>query len=84
MHDLAVQDGRPADEIPGDGLRQRFECFERISVARYQPAGTALDIGNSSKAIQFWLKNPIRMVEGRVEACQRHRRDVGEDHVTLF
>jgi hypothetical protein len=28
MNDLAVQDGRPAGEIPGDGLRQRFECFE--------------------------------------------------------
>jgi hypothetical protein len=37
--------------------------------ARYQPAGAGLDISNSSKTVEFWLKNPIQMLEGRIETC---------------
>ena len=62
MHDLAIQDGRPAGELLGNGLRQRFERFKSVPVARYQPAGAALDISDSSKTIHFWLKNPIGML----------------------
>jgi hypothetical protein len=42
MHDLAVQNGAPAREILSNGLCQPFKRFERIPVARYQPAGTVL------------------------------------------
>jgi hypothetical protein len=58
-HDLAAQDGAPAGELLADGLRQRFEGFERIPIARYQPAGAALDISESPRTIQLRLKNPI-------------------------
>ena len=83
MHDLAVQDGAPAGELLANGLRQRFECLERIPIAGHQPAGAALDISDRSKAIQFRLEDPVRMLKGRVEARQRHRSDAGEAHVTL-
>jgi len=53
MYDLAVQDGKPASEFLGNGLRERFKCLERIPIARYQPAVAALDIGDSSKTIEL-------------------------------
>jgi hypothetical protein len=34
MHNLAVQDGGPASEFLGNGLRERFECLEHIPIAR--------------------------------------------------
>ena len=80
MHDLAVQDGAPAGELLANGLRQRFECLERIPIAGHQPAGAALDISDGAKAVHFGLKDPVRMLEGPVEARQRHRRHVGKAH----
>jgi hypothetical protein len=53
-------------ELLADGLCQRLKCFERIPVARYQPAGAALDISESSKTIQLWLKDAVRMLERRI------------------
>src|SRR5262249_8389816 len=58
MHNFAVQDGRPASELLGNGLRERFKCLKRIPVARYQPAGAALDISESSKTVHFRLEDP--------------------------
>jgi hypothetical protein len=52
--------------------------FERIPVARYQPAGTALEISDRSKPIQFRLEDKVRMLERRIDAGQRHRSDAGE------
>ena len=79
---MIERDGRPAGEILGNGLRQRFERLKRIPVARYQSAGAALDISDSSEAIHLRLKNPIRMLEGRIEAC--YGSDAGEAHATLI
>jgi hypothetical protein len=62
MHDLAVQDGGQTGKILPDGLRQRFKRLKRIPVARYQPAD-AVDIGDSPKAIQFRLEDPVGMLE---------------------
>jgi hypothetical protein len=39
---------------------------ERIPVARYQPAGAALDIRDSSKAIQLRLEDKVRVIGRRV------------------
>jgi probable HAF family extracellular repeat protein len=60
----------------------RFEGFERIPVARYQPAGAALHVSESPETIQR-LEDPVRMLEGCIETDQWHRSDAGEAHVTL-
>jgi hypothetical protein len=63
--------------------RQRLERLKRIPVARYQSAGPAFDLGDSPKSIQLRLKNPVWMLERRIESRQRHRSDAGEAHATL-
>jgi hypothetical protein len=84
MHDLAVQDGAATGELLADGLRQRLEGLKRIPVAQYQPAGSALDMSDSPKAVQLRLEDPVTMLDRRIEPCQRHRSDAGEAHATLF
>jgi len=61
MHDLAVQDGRPAGEIQGDGLGERFERFNaggdpKVSLVVWN-GGVAqremdlLDVGNGCASL---------------------------------
>ena len=84
MHDFAVQNCGAASEFLGDRCGQRLECLKRIPVARYQSAGAALDISDSSKTVHLRLKDPVGMLEGHIEACQRRRGDAGEADVSVF
>jgi hypothetical protein len=65
-------------------LAQRFKCLKHIPVARYQPAGAALDISDSPETIQLRLEDKVRVIERRTESrpCQGHRCHVRE--IQLF
>ena len=80
-HDLSVQDGGAAREILSYRSGQRLERLKRMPVARYESAGSGLDVRDGAESIQLRLKDPVWVIEWPVEARQRHRTDSGEGHL---
>jgi hypothetical protein len=60
---------------------QRREHAELVPMPRLQPAGALFQIRQSPEPVQLRLEDPVRMIEGRIEACQRHRCHVREIHL---
>jgi hypothetical protein len=56
---------------------------QKMKKAYLQPAGAAVDISYSAKAVQLRLEDPICVIEWRIKPRQGHRSDAGEAHVTL-
>jgi len=83
MDDLAVQDGAAAGEFLADGLRQRLKGFERISVARHQPAGAAFDIKRLLENRPTRLEIESGCLKGTSKRANGIGVNAGEAHVTL-
>lgn len=80
-HDLAIEQHRLALHRIGDVLSQAVKARERVAVARYEAAGTVLDIGQSAKAAVLELKDPVWMADGLAEARQAPGFNGRENHL---
>ncbi len=71
MDNLAVEDGGAMyRQRSSNGSRQRGERLEGVPVARDEPRGAVLDVRQGAEAVRLQLKEPVGMIEWRVQTVQ--------------